>query len=660
MAEYKKKSIKVYSYLRVSTSMQVEGFSLDAQREELKDYAKRNHMIIVKEYSDEGVSGKNITFRKGFQTMMYDVINKKDDIRYVITYELSRFGRNAADVINCVQNMQDNGVDLITLKPAVNSSDEFGKLMISVMSSIAEMEKETIRTHTKNGRIQKAREGKWNGAQAPYGYFLDNGELKINEEEAKTIRLIFDLYVNEGLGAVSIVNRLQNLGIKKVVRQNGKSNVFNASFVRRVLNNPVYKGYIVFGKRTQEKIEGRREEYRTVKQTDPEKILINKGIHEAIVSEEIWNLAYDKKVGKGGRKEKEIKEHEYILSGLVKCPHCGKNMYGICSKKEIKNGKYSYSYAYKCRQKSNGTGVVCPGSIQYNCKELDREVEQIVLWHLRGTEILKEIKEQSKKEFDVESLKEEYKKHKAVLNKLEAKKRKIEKAQDDLDDDDPTSDYMFDSYDKRLKEIFSKIIDINELLFTTERKIKEVDERRIEWEKSSAVIIELMNRYNTYTDSEKKRLLNRIIKSVEVYPDKRAVGYLKSIEFAFPIFKSNLTNEKDTIYTVQDEYPNLLDENGEFTDYDPSEKYKISDSETEVEESVTVYPDETEYFEEYGCLPPEHLRTKESIKGSEELERRWKNYLKERSLEEEMGKNGEKISRPKETTVESVALLVRK
>lgn len=350
------KPIKVYSYIRVSTAIQVEGYSIEAQRKKLKDYAKSNKMTIVREYADEGISGKNITYRKGFQTMMSDIMSNKDDVRYVITYELSRFGRNAADVINSLQNMQDNGVDLITLNPAVNSSDAFGKLMFAVLSSVAEMEKETIRAHTNSGRVQKAREGKWNGSQPPYGYYLDSGELKINEEEAKVIRLIYELYVNENMGAVSIVNRLKNLGIKKVVRQNGKSDTFNAAFVRRVLENPIYKGYIAFGRRKKEKIEGVREEYRTIRETDPENIILNKGIHEAIISEELWERAHNKKIEKGGRKEKVRGEHEYILSGLLKCPCCGKSMYGIHSKYVDKEGKIRYYYAYKCRQKSLGTG----------------------------------------------------------------------------------------------------------------------------------------------------------------------------------------------------------------------------------------------------------------------------------------------------------------
>ena len=79
-------------------------------------------------------------------------------------FKLSRFGRNAADVLNLLQLMQDFGVNLICVEDGIDSSKDSGKLMISVLSAVAEIERENIRTQTMAGREQKAREGKWNGA----------------------------------------------------------------------------------------------------------------------------------------------------------------------------------------------------------------------------------------------------------------------------------------------------------------------------------------------------------------------------------------------------------------------------------------------------------------------------------------------------------------
>ena len=92
----------------------------------------------------------------------------KDGVSYVLVFKLSRFGRNAADVLNSLQLMQDFGVNLICVEDGIDSSKDAGKLMISVLSAVAEIERENIRTQTMAGREQKAREGKWNGGFAPY------------------------------------------------------------------------------------------------------------------------------------------------------------------------------------------------------------------------------------------------------------------------------------------------------------------------------------------------------------------------------------------------------------------------------------------------------------------------------------------------------------
>lgn len=107
-----KKQTKCYMYTRVSTSNQVDGFSLDAQKDKIRKYAEYQNYVIVNEYSDEGFSGKNIQGRREFQRMLNDIKDCKDDIEYVLVFKLSRYGRNAADVLNSLQIMQDYGVNL--------------------------------------------------------------------------------------------------------------------------------------------------------------------------------------------------------------------------------------------------------------------------------------------------------------------------------------------------------------------------------------------------------------------------------------------------------------------------------------------------------------------------------------------------------------------
>ena len=240
------KKRRCYIYTRVSTSMQVEGYSLEAQKERLRKYADFQEMVIVGEYSDEGKSGKSIEGRQEFMQMLRDIEEGKDRVEFVLVYKLSRFGRNAADVLNSLQRMQDFGVNLICVEDGIDSSKDSGKLMISVLSAVAEIERENILVQTMEGRRQKARDGKWNGGFAPYGYKLLNGELEIAEDEAEIIRIIFDKYIHTNMGVNGIAAYLNEHGYKKKKRQNNTLDAFATSFIKGVLDNPLYCGKLAF------------------------------------------------------------------------------------------------------------------------------------------------------------------------------------------------------------------------------------------------------------------------------------------------------------------------------------------------------------------------------------------------------------------------------
>ena len=105
-------------------------------------------------------------------------------------------------------------MNLICIEEGIDSSQTSGKLLISVLSAVAEIERENILEQTMNGRREKARQGKWNGGPVPYGYTLKDNRLYINEEEAELIRLIFDKYANTTIGYTGIAKYLNLQGIK--------------------------------------------------------------------------------------------------------------------------------------------------------------------------------------------------------------------------------------------------------------------------------------------------------------------------------------------------------------------------------------------------------------------------------------------------------------
>lgn len=374
-----KEKIKVYLYTRVSTTMQIDGYSLDAQKTKMKAFCDYNEYEIAGEYEDAGKSGKSIEGRIAFNQMMDDIKSGKDEVSYVLVFKLSRFGRNAADVLATLQVMQDFGVNLICVEDGIDSSKDAGKLMISVLSAVAEIERENIRVQTMEGRMQKAREGKWNGGFAPYGYSLIDGKLEVNEEEAVAIRTIFDQYVNTDLEANGIAKYLENHGIHKIARQNGTNPLFDAALIRRIIQNLVYSGKISYGRRRTEKVHGTRNEYRQVRKDD---YLLVDGLHEALVSEEVWEQAQVKVAAQAKKYEKVNRdkgEKIHLLSGILKCPVCGSGMYGnkaIKKRKDGSNYKDFYYYGYKHRNMTRGHK--CDYRRQVHEEMLDAAVAEVI------------------------------------------------------------------------------------------------------------------------------------------------------------------------------------------------------------------------------------------------------------------------------------------
>ena len=543
---------KVYIYTRVSTTMQIDGYSLDAQKARMKAYADFNDYQIVGEYEDAGKSGKSIEGRASFCRMMEDIKSGKDGVSYVLVFKLSRFGRNAADVLSTLQVMQDFGVNLICVEDGIDSSKDAGKLMISVLSAVAEIERENIRVQTMEGRIQKAREGRWNGGFAPYGYRLVDGVLQINEDEAPAIRTIFEQYVNTDTGANGLSKYLETHGFQKLARQNGTSPLFSATLIRAILKNPVYCGKIAFGRRKLEKIHGTRNEYHQVPQ---ENYLLVDGLHEGIVSEELWNAAQIKLLAQSKRYEpinRSKTEQAHLLSALVKCPICGAGMYSNkCTKRKKDGTPYkSFSY-YSCKHRKMQRGQKCDFNKQIQEEVLDNAVVEVIIKLVSNPKFAAMMQEKINSKVDTTAIEQEITAAEKQLRQYYSVKSKIMEEIDTLDPDDRHYIIRKSDLDERLYKMYDKIEEAENNLMDARAKKQAIEADKITGDNIYKVLVCFEKLYNVMNPLERKKLMEHLISEIQIYPERQPNGqWLKSIKFRLPIVENNidlcLDNERHT------------------------------------------------------------------------------------------------------------------
>lgn len=354
---------RAYAYLRVSTFQQVDGQSLTGQEEEIKQYCAAYGIELVRVYSDEGKSGKNIVGRPQFQKMLQDV-EEKQEVDCVIVWKLSRFGRNACDSLNSLTALEKHGVSLIALKENLDTGNHMGKLVFTLLAALAEMERENIREQTTNGKKYTALAGGWNGGMAPYGYTIEDGVLAVNEEEAAVVRKIYEWFLeSEDAGYSTVTARLNETGIKprQIKRLDRKAmeiaetdeeiylpvmDDWYTTIVKKILDNPVYCGKIRYGYYRIETLEDGR-----MKRHYSDNPVICEGKHEAIIPEEMWNQVKEKREKHKkphGRLDSTCETVNNVFNRVAKCPQCGGNMIAYASAYTNVKGLKKKYYQYVC------------------------------------------------------------------------------------------------------------------------------------------------------------------------------------------------------------------------------------------------------------------------------------------------------------------------
>ena len=234
-------SKRVIAYCRTSTENQKEEKTIQLQVESLKAYAQKHDYDIVEWFEDDGVSG-GLEHRPALARLM-KCLETNLDIEGVLIYKLDRLARDLYIQEGLIKEFTKFKKEVIsTLEPDLASNDPFRKAFRQMLGVFAEFEKAMITLRMKNGRNSAVAKGRWHGGSI-YGYdHGKNGELLINQSEAKTVRKMYHMKRYQKLSPKKIAEWLND----EKVPTKRKTTKWHSLTVRKILRNPAYKGYLQY------------------------------------------------------------------------------------------------------------------------------------------------------------------------------------------------------------------------------------------------------------------------------------------------------------------------------------------------------------------------------------------------------------------------------
>lgn len=332
-----RKKRKVAGYARVSTDHDDQISSYEAQVDYYTNYIRgRDDWEFVGIYTDEGISATNTRHRDGFKRMVRDAMDGKIDL--IVTKSVSRFARNTVDSLTTVRKLKDKGIEIYFEKENIWTLDAKGELLITIMSSLAQEESRSISENVTWGHRKRFADGK---VSVPYRNFLGydkgpDGNLVVNKEQAKTVRLIYRLFL-DGYTFHSIAGELTSHELKTPA---GKTKWYPKT-VESILTNEKYKGDALLQKRFT--VNFLTKETKANEGEVPQYYVENN--HEAIISPQVFDWVQEEI--KRRREGKKRYSGVSIFSSKIKCGDCG-GWYGA----KVWHSKDKYRRTiYRCNDK---------------------------------------------------------------------------------------------------------------------------------------------------------------------------------------------------------------------------------------------------------------------------------------------------------------------
>lgn len=424
----KEKEYRAALYCRLSSDDAYlgESGSIKTQRSLLTQYCKENNIPVYDVYTDDGFSGTNFE-RPAFKRMLNDLESHRANL--VIVKDLSRFGREYAQMGMYIENyFEDWNIRFISIGENIDTLNGTDEILMPITNVINSQYAKECSRKTKQAHRALAKEGKFIGSRAPFGYIKDPKDrhhLIVDEEAASVVRSIFKMFC-DGIGYVRMTKILREKKILNPQAYFNKNNPdyyksdywrqnfdWHATSIRVILNNPVYLGQTTFGRT---KVKGKTKKKKVA--TEESEWIVVENTHEPIIDKATWNLAHD--IMKNRRRETKSGETQ-MFAGLVKCSDCGS---ALNVSRNAKTGKYtSFScWVYKNYGKGRCTSHAIGYKTLYNIvlENIRRQAECASVQKEKYLEMLKN-QMAEKATQDIKSVKSELKK----INKRIAQLEKI-------------------------------------------------------------------------------------------------------------------------------------------------------------------------------------------------------------------------------------------
>lgn len=402
--------MRLVAYCRVSTDKEEQLESLANQRDFFEKFAAKTGHTLVKIYSDEGISGKQMKNRKEFLQLLEDA--KSDLFDMVAVKDVSRFARNTVDFLTAIRELKALNIEVqfVSVNQTVLGNSEF---VLTMFSAIAQEESANLSGRVKFGKRINAKRGKV--PNFIYGYdWIDKFTLNINEQQAKTVREIFSMYVKEGSGSRRIAKALSQ---GKVLSPKG-CECWTPKTVRRILSNPIYKGVLI-----SKKSEGVNFLTGARKPVDDASEFTFQKPQLAIVSEEIFRKAQEitaqRQKQYASKKPTGRASTKYPFSTLIKCEHCGYSFTRRISK--LKKGNVS---RWKCAGRNVNDSFFCSNATIVDEEALLDEICARLFERIKDKQSFVKDYESSRRIF-VSPLAAESEKEAARLKRKKAKYREM-------------------------------------------------------------------------------------------------------------------------------------------------------------------------------------------------------------------------------------------